>query len=141
MKIPLIICIAALFPGSIFSQGTWGSDVRLTTHSAAQRTRIWDNGRNVVVDSQDRIYITWMDEREGDSDIYLRKFENGVWQTEILVTSNESYQSDSRNPSLMVRPGDPNNEWPEQIWIGWVDNPGTQSLLRHTKHTTRHTSR
>jgi hypothetical protein len=110
----------------LFAQGTWDPDVRLTTHSAAQRTRIWDNGRNIVVDSQDRIYITWMDEREGDSDIYLRKFENGAWQTEIPVTQEQSYQSDSRNPSMVVVPGDPGIPRDELVWIAWVDNPGSE---------------
>jgi hypothetical protein len=66
-----------------------------------------------------------MDEREGDSDIYVRKFENGAWQNEIPITPEQSYQSDSRNPSLMTRPAFGLD--PEMLWIAWVDNPGTQS--------------
>lgn len=111
------------FPSHSWAQAQWlASDQNLTNQSASQLNRETDAGRSIVIDSQNNIYVSWMDFKTGNWDIYFRWYDEDGWRQEGNVSANAST---SRNPTLMVRPKVPGVD-PEQIWVAWVDNSSGQ---------------
>ncbi len=68
----------------------------------------------IAVDSGDNSYIAWTDERNGNQDVYLTKFDltgNRLWASDLQVTSATSSQ---REPTVAIDSND-------NVYLAWTD--------------------
>ena len=71
---------------------------------------------SIAVDSLNNFYIAWTDERDGDKNIYLQKFDtdgNSVWTNELKVNTDGG-SSNQYSPSIAIDGSD-------NIYITWTD--------------------
>lgn len=70
----------------------------------------------IAIDSSDNIYVVWADERNGDSDIYIQKFDTSgtaQWGSDLKVNTDTSSEH-QYSPSLAIDSGD-------NITVVWTD--------------------
>ncbi|MBW7992006.1 MAG: hypothetical protein FVQ84_18600 [Planctomycetes bacterium] len=72
----------------------------------------------IAIDSLEKIYVTWEEQRSGNKDICIRSLEGGVWGTATQVTDGPSSQSE---PAIAIDDVD------GTAYIVWTDarNSGT----------------
>jgi len=77
-------------------------------------TFVTGNAKNVVLKSyNDNLYVIWEDDRNGVDSIYVAIKEDGVWQTEVLVSS---LLSNAVNPDMVIKD--------DTAHIVWEDDRG-----------------
>jgi DNA-binding transcriptional ArsR family regulator len=91
---------------SINAGSTWTNDIRLTHDSSKSENP-------AVVVNDNNIFLAWMDDRDGNFEIYFKKsIDNGnSWSNDIRLTFNESL---SKQPAIAVSS---NN-----VHVVWSDN-------------------
>jgi len=93
-------------------QAVWASDVKINSGSggSARYSPV------IAIDKNDFLYIAWADERNGNSDIYLAKYDSGgqtVWTPDNIIAS--AYTNfNQKSPSLAISTD--NN-----IFLSWTD--------------------
>ena len=60
---------------------TWASAVRLSTFPTGRSLEA-----DVAADGLGRVHVVWHDEASGDWDVHYRRFENGAWQAEEIIS-------------------------------------------------------
>jgi hypothetical protein len=67
--------------------GDWEDEVRLTAAAGSSATG-FPGGRSMAVEPDGAIHVVWADTRDGNTEIYYRAREGGVWQAETRLTNN-----------------------------------------------------
>jgi hypothetical protein len=106
------IYIAKLAAGTT----TFEDTIQITTNSADQYNP------SIAIDSDDKLYVTWQDNRYGNWDIYVTSSTDGItWATQIRLTSTDYQQT---NPVVTV-----DNATPKNAYIAWQDDTaGNQDI-------------
>ncbi len=104
----------------------WASDVIINAHSD-------DNQYSPVIDtdSNNKIYIAWTDDRNGDQDIYGQKFSSDgtrLWTNDVRI--NVDLSGNQYNPDMEVSPLD---DKPYVVWQS--DEAGNADLFVSTFDT------
>ncbi len=88
---------------------TFGRSTQLTNNPADQCNA------SIAVDSADKLYVVWQDNRQGDWDICISTSADGInWSTETIVTDSND---DQVHPVIVV-----DNSSPPNAYIVWQDN-------------------
>ena len=82
------ILFLLIFGASNLTQAQWGNDVRLTNNSAASLL----SKNECLVVSNDTLHVTWVDTRDGNSEVYYKCSINGgiSWGIDTRLTYNDS---------------------------------------------------
>ncbi|GAF75805.1 unnamed protein product, partial [marine sediment metagenome] len=77
----------------------------------------------VALDSSDKLYVVWQDNREGDWDIYISTSVDGIsWSTETRV--NDPNEDNQVNPAIVI-----DGQSPNQAHVVWQDDrAGNQDI-------------
>jgi prepilin-type N-terminal cleavage/methylation domain-containing protein len=107
-----------IYLAKYYKNGTklWENDINLTTKdmSESDQTRpaiAIDNTNNII-------YVAWVDERNGNPDIYLQKFNTSgeaEWTNDLRINDDQSLDSTQGLPKLII-----NNS--NQVVVAWEDN-------------------
>ena len=102
-------------------QPLWANDVKINSNSGTSSR----NSPAVAIDNDDNIYFSWTDERNGNADIYLAKYDsNGqpLWTPDNLQVNAYANYNQSF-PSLAI---DTSNN----IYLSWTDERnGNQDIF------------
>jgi hypothetical protein len=93
---------------------TWGSDMRVTSASGSSESPV------IVLGGQGRIFLVWVDNRDGNKEIYFKCSENdgATWNPDTRLTYNIS---PSDYPHIAVSPSK------DAIYVAWNDDRDGQS--------------
>ena len=93
-------------------QASWLNDVKINSQSGASASY----APAIALDNNDYLYVAWTDERNGNGDIYLAKYNSSgqaVWSPDnIIVSADTDYNQ--KFPSLAITTAD-------NIYLNWVD--------------------
>ena len=109
---------AAWHAGSIGNRDIYISKLAVDAESFGSTIQLTDNTTDqcnpaVALDSTDKLYVVWQDNREGDWDIYLSTSVDGVnWSTEIRV--NDPNEGNQVNPAIVID----NLNYAHVVWQG-----------------------
>lgn len=93
-------------------QQLW-SDTKINTDSTITNQLNPD----IAIDSNDNIYIVWQDERNGDSDIYIQKYDSArtlQWTSGDIRVNSDTGTASQENPAIAISSTD-------KIYIVWQD--------------------
>jgi len=81
----------------------------------------------IALDGNDKLYVVWQDNRNGNWDIYLSIYDGTNWSTEIMVNEPES---DPTNPiSNQINPAIVIDKTLNQSYVVWQDDDdGSQDI-------------
>ncbi|MCK5416060.1 prepilin-type N-terminal cleavage/methylation domain-containing protein [Candidatus Parcubacteria bacterium] len=91
----------------------WATNIKMYNDASSSNQYMPE----IAVDSLDNIYITWTDERNGNKNIYLQKYDsnsNSLWTNDLLVNSNTG-TSNQYSSSIGIDTDD-------NIYIAWTDD-------------------
>ncbi|MFH1661724.1 MAG: hypothetical protein ABIA02_01350, partial [Candidatus Falkowbacteria bacterium] len=111
---------------------SWAGDVRINTDSGSED----QHSPSIAIDSANNIYTVWVDERNGDQDIYAQKYltdGNNLWTDDIRVNMNND-TSAQRNPDIVI---DPITDEP---YVSWEDDRSGNWDIYVSKFTNYHGS-
>lgn len=82
-----IFCVLCLYASLLLAQ--WEPDMRLT--NASGHSRMGDNNARTIVAEGDTIHVVWMDQRDGNSEIYYKRSLDGgdSWDMDTRLTDNQ----------------------------------------------------
>ena len=114
------LAIATVLVATSGVQAQWEPERRLTRNDASSETSI-NFARNIAADDSGRVHIAWVDERDGNREIYYKRSIDGglSWGPPIRLTVNTN---ESNNPSIAVDGDDVHVAWWDtrsgvpQIW-------------------------
>lgn len=92
----------------------WAQEIKINTDSANAD----QYNPAIGLDADNNIYISWQDNREGNYNIYLHKFDpdgNALWANEIRVNTDVSSEISHLAPQIAL---DSNSN----IYLAWADN-------------------
>jgi len=94
----------------------FGNSIQLTDNTADQYNAA------IAVDADDKLYVVWQDNRQGNWDIYLSTSTDGInWSTETRVTDSNDNQT---NPGIVI-----DSSLPRNVYIVWQDDrDGNQDI-------------
>jgi beta propeller repeat protein len=107
------IYISKLAAGS----SSFGSTIQITNDTADQCNPA------IALDSNDKLYVVWQDNRNGDWDIYISTSVDGIkWSTETMI--NNPNKGNQINPTIVI-----DNQLTNFAHIVWQDdNSGNQDI-------------
>ncbi|MBU4332123.1 hypothetical protein KKD20_03310 [Patescibacteria group bacterium] len=107
------------------SNALWLNEQKINTDSGtAEQFR-----PQIAVYNPDVVYIAWYEDRNGDYDIYLHKYDkdgSAIWPAEIKV-NNDTTNADQTNPAIGI-------DSLGNIYIAWTDNRYGQADIYAQKY-------
>jgi hypothetical protein len=88
----------------------WDDDLRLTDDDAESSTSR-SNARCIAIDGLGNLHVVWHDKRDGNKEIYYKKFDGNSWSADLRLTDADDH---SAYPAIAV---DGNNH----LHIVWED--------------------
>lgn len=103
----------------------WGNDVRVTNDFSASYTT-FNNARSIAVQG-DTIHAVWVDERDGNPEIYYaRSFDKGeTWESSRRLTFNDSL---SLYPAIAVK-----DSFVHIVWSDFRDDGSAEIYYKRSK--------
>jgi prepilin-type N-terminal cleavage/methylation domain-containing protein len=105
----------------------WASDIFIGSLSASTSEQY---SPAVAIDSSDNIYLSWTDERNGNKDVYLQKYNTSsaaVWGSEIRVGTISASSSNQYSSSLAV-------DSIGNIYVAWTDERNSNQDIYAQKY-------
>lgn len=104
-----IVILFVVVSSNVKSQ--WQTDIRLTNNLSNSRTS--PNNTRCIVSSGDTLHIVWVDNRDGNNEIYYKRSINqgSSWESDTRLTNNISISND---PSISVTTS--------EVFVVWEDN-------------------
>jgi len=95
----------------------FGSGVQLTNNADDQCNPV------IAIGSDDKLYVAWQDNRQGDWDIYVSTSVDGIsWSTNTRI--NDPNNGNQVNPAIVV-----DGQSPNQVYVVWQDDrAGNQDI-------------
>ena len=93
----------------------WINNIRVNTNSIIDGTNQYN--QNIIIDSNDDIYIVWTDDRNGNPDIYAQKFDtngNALWASDKKI-NNDIGTTNQYGSNINIDSND-------DIYIVWTDD-------------------
>jgi hypothetical protein len=88
-----------------FKDDTWGEEVLVSNDTAND----WQGFPKVAVEGED-VHIVWLDNGDGDYDVYHRNFNGKAWMAEEEVSEDSATEA-QHNPALAVSNGKVHVAW------------------------------
>ncbi len=104
----------------------WANDLKVNTDAGAAG----HYAPNLAVDASNNVYFAWADDRDGDKDIYMQKYDtagNLLWGSGD-VKLNADYDSAEDEPSLAL---DNANSW---VYVSWTDSRNGNEDIYYNKY-------
>jgi len=77
---------------------------------------------DIAIGSDNRLYVVWQDDRQGNSDIYITSSADGTnWSAETRITDDDSHQV---APAIAV-----DNQSTDRVYVAWQDDRDGQQEI------------
>ncbi len=103
-----------------FNGTDWEPEQEISSDSIGE-----DNGLPSIAAESGEVHVVWMDEGDGDWDIYYRHFNGTSWEPEIEISTDAGIENQSF-PSIAVENG--------RIHVAWIDEEDGDYDIHYRLH-------